>query len=238
MKRFLAVILTVCLCFTAVFTLASCGCEKEEPDTRVINTEPTDPDMTDENGFGYVISDDSKSLSIILYTGSSEEIEIPSEYSGKPVTEISKSVFRNKNITSVTIPASIEKIGNRAFSNCAKLVNVNFSEGLKEIDNFAFSYCSKLAKVTLPESLTRLGEYAFTSSGLESCVIPSGITELENFVFFQCKKLTTVMVPSTVKNFGKDVFGDDENLTITGESGSPIEKYAEEGKINFEAAQE
>lgn len=234
MKRILSAILAVCMCSTAVLALSSCGCQKDDNNNISTVIEETKPELVDENGFGYIVGE-SNNLVLLQYTGSAMEFEIPSEYNGMTVTEIKSSVFRNQDIKSVTIPATVEKIGNRAFSNCKKLTNVSFSEGLKEIDNFAFSYCSNLKEVKLPESLTRLGEYAFTASGLEKCNIPSKITELENFVFFQCQNLQSVYVPETVTTFGKDVFGEAENLTITGKAGSPIEEYAKKEKVNFQA---
>lgn len=230
MKKILVALLAVCLCVTTVFTLASCGCESE--DTRVKTTSATQPDLVDEKGFGYTIVD-SKTLTIIKYEGTAMEIEIPSEYDGKPVTEIGDNAFRAISLKSVIVPDSIEVIGDRAFSNCSQLTNISLPEGLKEIKQFAFSYDVNLKSINLPSTLTTLGQYSFTGSGLESIKIPESITSLEHFTFYQCLELESAEIPATVKEFGKDVFAEDEKLTIIGEAGSEAEKYADKQEIKF-----
>jgi hypothetical protein len=54
-------------------------------------------------------------------------VVVPAVYEGKPVTEIGIEAFAgNKNITSITIPASIKSIGAGAFYNCTSLTSVTF----------------------------------------------------------------------------------------------------------------
>jgi hypothetical protein len=50
------------------------------------------------------------------YTGSGTEVIIPSRIKGVPVTYISNSVFKDKNLTSVSIPDNIKGIGPQAFT--------------------------------------------------------------------------------------------------------------------------
>lgn len=59
------------------------------------------------------------------------------------VTEISSSVFSNRgNLVKVTLPSSLKKIGEYAFS-CTGITSVELPEGLTEIGEYAF-YCSQL----------------------------------------------------------------------------------------------
>lgn len=234
MKRILTAVFAVCLCFSTVFALASCGCEKEE-DTRVIIAKETQPDVLDDQGYGYIIVD-GKTLTITQYKGSAMELDIPSEYDGKPVTAIGDHVFRSQAITSVKIPSSIESIGNRAFSDCASLTNISFSEGLKVIDNFAFSYCSGLKEVKFPSTLTSINQYAFTGCGLVSIDVPDSVTEIGHMAFYQCADLESAKIPSTVKEFGQYVFDEDKKLTITCPKGSEAEKYAKKYDIKYKTA--
>jgi hypothetical protein len=54
-------------------------------------------------------------------------VVIPGTYNNKPVTLLTDSAFINcKNITGVTIPASVTGIGGKAFAGCEKLTSVTF----------------------------------------------------------------------------------------------------------------
>ena len=76
---------------------------------------------------------------ISAYIGTKTSVTVPSEFNGKPVTEIGTSCFNaNKTIEEVVI-----------------------SEGITSIGSLAFMRCSKLTKVTIPASVTSIGSYAF-----------------------------------------------------------------------------
>lgn len=230
MKKLLISILIVCLCLSSCFALASCGCEKNPANSTP--TRATQPDVVDSNGFGYIIVD-SKTLTITQYTGTSLEVQVPSEYDGKTVTALGNGAFRGTEVTSVTVPDTITSIGDRTFSNCPNLASISLPEGLTKIDNNAFEYSFSLKSITLPSTLESLGRYAFSGSGIESIEIPEKVTLLDHFAFFQCSNLKSVKIPESVEEFGDGVFQGDDNLTITGAEGSAAEKYAEENNIEF-----
>lgn len=59
------------------------------------------------------------------------EIVIPSSYKGKPVHYIGDEAFRDlANITSVTIPDSVESIGDFAFDSCENLTDINLPDSI------------------------------------------------------------------------------------------------------------
>src|SRR5678815_3818076 len=56
----------------------------------------------------------------------SGDIVIASTFNGYPVTSIGEyAFFRCTNLMSVTIPRSVIRIGDRAFSSCASLTNIS-----------------------------------------------------------------------------------------------------------------
>ena len=58
-------------------------------------------------------------IEIIKYLGNDEEVEIPSEINGKPITTIGEECFNNCiNITSINMSDNIATIEARAFMNC------------------------------------------------------------------------------------------------------------------------
>ena len=71
----------------------------------------------------------------------------------------------------LTIPASIKKIGDRAFSDNSRntflsskeIIGLNFEEGIEDIGWKAFKKCDDLKsdKLVLPNSLQHIGDYAF-----------------------------------------------------------------------------
>lgn len=110
---------------------------------------------------------------IIEYTGTESNVEIPSTYSllsdgtaiegtNFNVTKIGNNSFiNNSNISSVTIPNSIQEIGNNAFQNCKNLANINWGEGITNIGERAFSNCTSLQNISLPINLKTIGRSAF-----------------------------------------------------------------------------
>jgi len=89
---------------------------------------------------------------------------IPSEIYGSPVTNLAFGSFSGKQITSVTIPASVETIGMQAFfSNNIATVTFSTPSTLTTIEESAFED-NLITSISLPESLSTIGEYAFVAN--------------------------------------------------------------------------
>ena len=103
-------------------------------------------------------------------------------------TVIGDTMFRNSGITSVTIPASITKIGNEAFLNCKSLTSVVFEEGFSgKLGSSAFMGTSALTTLTLVEGITEIPYQCFWSSGtvngIEKVTLPDSVTKLSGRAF-------------------------------------------------------
>lgn len=69
-------------------------------------------------------------------------------------TKIVGEAFKgNSNITAVSVPASVQKIGSYAFFCCDNLVNVDLAEGIREVASTAFAYPA-VPTLVLPASVT------------------------------------------------------------------------------------
>lgn len=69
-------------------------------------------------------------------------------------TKITGEAFKgNTNITAVSVPASVQKIGSYAFLFCDKLVNVDLAEGIRKVASTAFAYPA-VPTLVLPASVT------------------------------------------------------------------------------------
>ena len=93
---------------------------------------------------GYIYTLDGNKATIIGYHGSDRELKIPSYAYGfnHSFVSIGNNAFRGKdNITSVTIPKSIESIGYYAFSDCTSLSKVTVKNVNCHIDSSSFNNC-------------------------------------------------------------------------------------------------
>lgn len=88
----------------------------------------------------------------------------------------------NENLTSVTLPNTIRKIGTASFYNCPNIGSIKLPEGLIEISRGAFSGCTGICSLVIPESVTTIGNGAIyhCKKLLEvfctSKICPSGLT--------------------------------------------------------------
>lgn len=108
-------------------------------------------------------------ITITAYTGSAEELIIPSEIDGKAVAEIGHDLFDfvnggNKTIKKITIPSSVKKIDEGAFVWAESLEEVYIEDGVEDIGENAFAGCQKLKKITIPKSVTKMGGSVFGAS--------------------------------------------------------------------------
>lgn len=144
-----------------------------------------------------------------------KEVEIPNS-----IWRIGSKAFYNTAITRVVIPASVQKLGNRAFSKCTQLVDVLFEDNVStaaidsqaentslKIGAFAFENCVSLASVEIPDNATELGAGAFTGcSAMETVTIPDSVETIEDTAFFGCSSLEAVEIPEGVIEIGDGAF--------------------------------
>lgn len=131
---------------------------------------------------------------VTLPTGVTSVI-VPAKLGGRPVVSIGCEVFVEKEITSVSIPEGVVKIGAYAFEHCEALSSISLPSSLKEIDHHAFRYCTSLKEIEIPDGVARIGYRAFNcfdydcideslSRGvLEKVSLPKGLTCLGDEVF-------------------------------------------------------
>jgi len=185
----------------------------------------------------YELIDGGTAYRVIESPGMSGAVTIPPEYNGKPVTEIGgeydewyetgAAFAGNRNITSISIPASVTSIGRDAFVECIGLTSVTFAQGsqLKTINEYAFNSCTGLANITIPASVTYIDHYAFGY-----CINLAGLTfetgsqlEIGHAAFADCTKLASVTIPSSVTYINEWAFGGCPRLTtVTFEAGSSL----------------
>ena len=126
---------------------------------------------------------------------------------GVAVTAIGNWAFQQKTnvheITSVSLPASVETIGKEVFLRCDSLKKVTFrnSPALGQMKQKNVEY----------RQLRELGEGVFRDcKALESISIPTpvrvGIRTIPAYCFMDCSSLTSVTVPASVNTIGELAF--------------------------------
>ena len=75
--------------------------------------------------FVFAVRDDSTGIVVVKYNGTASTLTVPNTVAGLPVVEIGAQAFEgNTKLKSVTLPATIEIIGRRAFAECKNLLEV------------------------------------------------------------------------------------------------------------------
>lgn len=142
------------------------------------------------------------------YRGENEELIFPEKINNKPITGIENGVFEgDSTLASVTLPASLVRVGDRAFAYCESLASVQFPASLESIGKSAFFECVALSSVTLGDSVKTIGKYAFFGcSSLGELTLNEGVEQIDEYAFFGCSSLAEVVVPNSVVRLGGGVF--------------------------------
>ena len=142
------------------------------------------------------------------------------DFDGIPIVGVSENAFHNDTqITSLSLPSSVEKVESGAFWKTSNLKNVTFADkgkGLKTIGMYAFADCSSLESIDLSNSsITEIPENAFSNcTSLKTVKLPSTVTKIADDAFANCKKLEEIQGLSNCKisEIGKDAFAGCYNL--------------------------
>lgn len=116
-----------------------------------------------ENYFDFTLREDGESYALSLKANVNvEELALPAEHEGLPVTEIAHNGFEFSRVTSVYIPYSYKIISYEAFFSSG-IQNVEIEEGLEYIDHCAFQ-SSSIKNINFPASLKSIGYFVFDSA--------------------------------------------------------------------------
>lgn len=80
-----------------------------------------------------------------------------------------------QNITSVTIPNTVETIGDNAFYGCTALTSISIPESVKTIGQWCFAGCTSLKSISISSSVEEIGNAVLKEcSSLETITVAKG----------------------------------------------------------------
>lgn len=168
---------------------------------------------TDDAG-GAIYTADMSTLLYYLPTRADTSYAVP-----EGVKEISDGAFAsNDNLESITLPASLTRIGANAFSGLGSLESVIFTAGGNDalvIEDYAFSDTSALERIDLPARISSIGNSAFYGSSISVITFGGNSSKLTDIgeSAFAYTSLTTVTLPESVRDIGNRAFADTPNLS-------------------------
>lgn len=137
-----------------------------------------------------------------------EDVSIPEEIEGLPVTVIGDDCFFARDIIrSISLPNTVTRIGEQAFAMCKGLTELILPDSIVEIGSRAFRDCRGLKKVILPKKLKSLpvGVFSFCNLVDPEIVLPDELEVIEDNAFW-CAGVFDLIIPDSVKQIGVGAF--------------------------------
>ena len=151
---------------------------------------PAQKVSADTAGAGGFVMD---GYTLVQYTGTDSSVSVPDS-----VKKISENAFSgDKTLQSVSIPAKVQEIGSAAFSNCTALTSVQIAgTNLTQLGDGVFAGCSSLKNVSFDSS----AHFVCT----DGCIYNNDRTRLIEVL--QGNDLKSLSIPSSVKSLGSFSF--------------------------------
>lgn len=124
------------------------------------------------------------------------------------VTKICDDAFSGcRNLSEVKIPDSVTEIGKCAFGDCTSLKSVRLSQKLQTVEPYTFYNCYILEEITIPDSVTSIGKGAFFNcAALTSAKLSEKLTLIDADAFYNCFELKKIKLPDSLEFLGKKAF--------------------------------
>lgn len=221
-----------CILLFALLAVTLCGCTKDDVlKAFSIDTDTYDPatemaaevlgktaaeeDLT-AGDLSYLLYSDG-TAAVTGYTGSNPVLEIPEQIDGHTVVALeNKALYDNEVITELTLPDSLEVVGNYAVMYCKNLQKVTFGKNIRSIGVSAFESEGDDSNSRGSGSLTTLEfrgapeiirEKAFYyADKLTEIVLPAGVKTIEEWAFAKCMAAQRIVLGDGLEFLGDHAF--------------------------------
>lgn len=105
----------------------------------------------------------------------------------------------------LTIQEGVLKIGSSAFSACTRLTAVSLPATIESLGNYPFSGDKGIMSVRIAEGATTVGGFS-GCTGLVEVELPNSVTNITDFAFSSCIELVNLNLPVNLKKIGNSAF--------------------------------
>lgn len=108
-------------------------------------------------------------------------------------------LYGGVGVQSLTIPASVTSVGNRAFANCTSLTTVNWNapniETIGSANYPVFQNCSALVDFNIADNVVSVPGYMLRGcTGIVNIVVPDSVQTIGTQAFYGCSKLVSAQI--------------------------------------------
>ena len=186
------------------------------------------------------------------YKGNRSEIVVPAKIGEDAVTAIGDYAFSpdakgireaqrevRKNIAKVTLPDSVEYVGEFAFFKCQSLTEINIPEKLTEISKGMLDI-TRIKDIVIGGNIRKINPVAlYGCRDLKSVKLCEGVREIDSGAFYLCTGLESIELPRSISRIAdctmaENPFHGCHKLTAYVYKGSYSERYCENAKIIYE----
>lgn len=134
------------------------------------------------------------------------EAAIPSEIHGVPVVGIGRLAFNAVDVKKVVISDGVKIIEDSAFNNQRQLTSITIPDSVESIGSYAFSSCG-LKTIKLPANLKTVEYRTFSGFiSLEEVILPDGLDTIGRNAFANCMSLSSLTIGPNLKFINGEAF--------------------------------
>ena len=124
------------------------------------------------------------------------------------VEEIADGALAGTPLCRVTLPSTLRRIGEKAFSGCGALLGIVIPEGVEEIGAGAFENCTGLTSATLPDGIRTVPDRLFLNcAGLSRLTMKkTAVTRIGESAFEGCAALAAFPLEKGLEEIGANAF--------------------------------
>ncbi len=159
-------------------------------------------------GLHYVLNEDGESYSLAGIGTASGSVRVASLYNLLPVNAVLANAFENCSVlTGITIPSSVESIGNSAFKGCSNLASMTLPFVGASLDGTGSTHFGYIF------GASSYSEHSTAVPTSLKTVVITGSTSIDYVAFYNCYNLISITIPASVTSIGEVAFYGCNSLT-------------------------